>query len=911
MADRTTKVTLIAAVSQYVAGMDQARTATKKTADDGKVSLGEQREAMDKLGQASLVAGGLIAAGIGLAVKKYAEFDQAMSEVQASTHESVANLGLLRDAALEAGASTVFSATEAANAIDELAKAGISTADIMSGGLSGALDLASAGGLGVADAAAIAATALTQFKLRGEDVPHVADLLAAGAGKAQGSVEDLSQALNQGGLVASQAGFSIEETTGTLAAFASAGLLGSDAGTSLKTAILALQNPSEKSAGIMKQYGIEVYNTADGSMKTFSQIAGILKGQLGGLTDETRNAALAQIFGNDAVRAANVLYAQGSAGIEDWTNKVDDTGYAAETARLKLDNLNGDLEALGGAFDTALIKTGSAANDALRGIVQSITFVVEGFADLPEPLQGGALALAAVAAAVLLVSGASLTLIPKIAEMRAAFTTMGVSAKGAGLAIAGISVAIAAVTVGIGMFIQRQAEIASGADALADTLDRQTGAYTDNTRAMVVNMLQTKGAYGNALKAAGISQSELTDAVIAGGSALDKIKSKLTGANTIGGFFDGSGIAAGNAADAIGDVELALEGAKDAQKNTKAATDEGAQASEESVPAWEAQEDAVDGVVTSLSDLIAELAKYNEANRSAGEAQIAYQQTLSDAQDRIAKIREGVEGYAATLDITTQAGRDNTGALYDQAAAAEEAATKQLGLDSNYQNYRSTLEGARDALIQNAIDMGASAEEAQALADNVLKIPSEAQINIQSNVDAVNAQIQAFKEKWDGVKITTQHFIEEGLSRSDAASAARYTGQAQAFYGGGTSSTEDDGKAKGGYITGPGSGVSDEAGRFRLSNGEFVATAAATTRNRAALEFANAGGTIPGFGAMAVAQPAYTPSSTIVVQQPAARAVEATSRREATVVINPSVGMSETTIGRVAADSLNHELRRG
>jgi TP901 family phage tail tape measure protein len=98
--------------------------------------------------------------------------------------------------------------------------------------------------LDVADAAQIAATALTQFKLEGSDIPHVADLLAAGAGKAQGSVDDLSQALNQGGLVASQAGQSIEDTTGVLAAFAAAGLIGSDAGTSLKTALIALEKPS-------------------------------------------------------------------------------------------------------------------------------------------------------------------------------------------------------------------------------------------------------------------------------------------------------------------------------------------------------------------------------------------------------------------------------------------------------------------------------------------------------------------------------------------------------------------------------------------------------------------------------------------------------------------------------------------
>jgi TP901 family phage tail tape measure protein len=87
-------------------------------------------------------------------------------------------------------------------------------------------------------------------------VPHIADLLSAAANKAQGSVTDIGFALKQGGLVASQFGISIEETTGTLAAFASAGLIGSDAGTSLKTMLIALANPSAKSATLMQELGI-------------------------------------------------------------------------------------------------------------------------------------------------------------------------------------------------------------------------------------------------------------------------------------------------------------------------------------------------------------------------------------------------------------------------------------------------------------------------------------------------------------------------------------------------------------------------------------------------------------------------------------------------------------------------------
>ena len=172
------------------------------------------------------------------------DFDEAMSAVEAATHESAANMQLLKDAALEAGARTVYSATEAAAAIEELAKAGMSTEDIINGGLNGALDLAASDGIAVADAAATAAAAMTQFGLSGQDAAHIADLLAAGAGKALGSVGDLSQALNQSGLVAAQMGLSLDDTVGALSALAEAGLIGSDAGTSFRQMLLRLANPT-------------------------------------------------------------------------------------------------------------------------------------------------------------------------------------------------------------------------------------------------------------------------------------------------------------------------------------------------------------------------------------------------------------------------------------------------------------------------------------------------------------------------------------------------------------------------------------------------------------------------------------------------------------------------------------------
>src|SRR5690606_33122309 len=284
--------------------------------------------------------------------------------------------------------------------------------------------LAAAGELSVAAAAGTAATAMTQFRLGGEDVTHIADLLAAGAGKAQGDVSDMALALKQGGLVASQFGLSIEDTVGTLSAFASAGLIGSDAGTSFKTMLIALANPSKESAKLMKQLGITAYD-AQGQFVGITNLAEQLQTKLGGLEEETRNQALAQIFGNDAIRAANVLYSQGSAGIQKWIDDVNDQGYAAETAATRLDNLKGDLEELSGALETALIGAGSDAQGPLRDMVQALTGIINAWTDLDQATKSNVVRIVATVGGLLVSVGVLGKMVVAGSELLTAFRNLG------------------------------------------------------------------------------------------------------------------------------------------------------------------------------------------------------------------------------------------------------------------------------------------------------------------------------------------------------------------------------------------------------------------------------------------------------------------------------------------------------
>jgi TP901 family phage tail tape measure protein len=367
-----------AARTAVIANRDQSASAreiaTEETAA-AKVSeeaAKKRSDAYTNTGKKMMVAGVVLAGAFVAAEKATSDFDKSLSGVQAVSSASAAEMDKLRAAALKAGADTSFTATEAANAEAELVKAGVSVADTLNGGLNGALSLAAAGQLDLADAATLSANAMNTFKLKGQDVAHIADVYAAAANKSAADVKELGYAMQQGGLVAAQTGLTFEDTTAVLAAFSDRALKGADGGTSLKTMLEKLNAPSKQAAGLMDALGITTYDTG-GKFVGITTLAGELHDKLGPLTDATRNQALATIFGSDAIRAATILYNLGSDGVQGYKDAVNDSGAASRMASAQMDNLSGDLEQLKGSFETALIKGGSGATTALRGLTQEAT----------------------------------------------------------------------------------------------------------------------------------------------------------------------------------------------------------------------------------------------------------------------------------------------------------------------------------------------------------------------------------------------------------------------------------------------------------------------------------------------------------------------------------------------------------
>ena len=815
MAERTVSTRLKLNVTDFVNGARQASTSlddlVKKGDKTGQVAstgLGKieqsirlQRGAWDTASTAMLGWGAAATAVVAGVVATYANFDQAMSSVQAATLESADNMALLREAAIEAGADTQYSATEAAGAVEELAKAGVSTSDILSGALAGSLDLAAAGGLGVADAAGIASIALTQFKLEGSDVAHVADLLAAGAGKAMGDVTDLGMALKQSGLVASQTGLSIEETTGGLAAFAAAGLLGSDAGTSFKSMLQRLTPQSAEAQRTMDDLGISAYD-AQGNFIGLAAFAGNLQDSLSGLTVEQRNSAMATMFGSDAVRAAAVIYDQGQEGIQGWIDAVDDAGYAADAAAARMDNLKGDWEAFTGSLESLVLKSGTGINDFLRGLVQGMEKVVDVIGQIPAPVLNTVTALSGIGGVSLIAVGGFMKLVTSGHDLYTSFAQLaGISPRvtsalsklgGAMLSLpaAGVAAGILAAGAAFVYFQQKAAEARIAGRQLAGTLDEVSGAGTELSRKWALDEITDRSGLDN-MQRLGVDLNAVGDAV----EQMDatKLREMADGLNSLelNGDFNLK-----NVRDAQGDFQhlaRSVEQAKIQQEAANKVLGETGDAADTAADGAGKVGDEMAGAtpdIQSYADALAEaldiLQSLAQITMSYDEAEIAHAETIRATNEVVqeyvatrakqleatgmsaeaAKAAAQAEWDAAVqsgeaLDLTTEKGAVTRGALLDVANSAWDVVQAYADTGASSEQLEGRMETLRGDFVSQAQQMGFTEEQANALADSYGLIPSQVKTTITAidNASGTISQLVRTLNGIDGkrVRVYTEH----------------------------------------------------------------------------------------------------------------------------------------------------------
>jgi len=262
-----------------------ANLAIKITGDVGnlKEALSDAASSVSKAGDKLQGLGSKLSLGVTaplagiatMAIKSAADFEQSMNVMQQVSGATAADMQALQEQALQLGAQTSFSAGEAAEAMLELAKAGLSASEV-SAAIGGTLDLAAAGGLGLAQAAEITANAVNAFGLEASQASSVANMLAAAANASSVEVTDLAQGMQMASAVFSSSGQSLATLNTALAILGNNGLKGSDAGTSLKTMLMRLTAPTDDAAKKLRELGVSVYDAA-GNMRALPDIMSDLR----------------------------------------------------------------------------------------------------------------------------------------------------------------------------------------------------------------------------------------------------------------------------------------------------------------------------------------------------------------------------------------------------------------------------------------------------------------------------------------------------------------------------------------------------------------------------------------------------------------------------------------------------------
>lgn len=354
-----------------ITGKDLASDALEDL--DGQLqSLGDTASEAGKaiaLGIAGTIAG--LAAAVGLSVKKAAEFEQSLADTASATGATADEMKAMRKEALGIGKDTSKSASEAAAAMGELVKAGMSTETVVGGAARAVVQLAEATGSDVTEMASLVSNGLNTFSADGLKAADIATLIARTANASAIGTSDLAQSLQAAGPIAAQAGLSATDFATAIGLLGNHALRGSDAGTSLKTMLLALTAPTDAAKSELDRLGVSMFD-AQGRTRPFRDVLGELQSALSGASDEQQAMTLKTIFGTDAIRAANILLGEGTSGWDAFTGALAAAPTLAEQSATRLGTLNGQIEQLKGSLETIAIGVGTVLLPALTGITTGI-----------------------------------------------------------------------------------------------------------------------------------------------------------------------------------------------------------------------------------------------------------------------------------------------------------------------------------------------------------------------------------------------------------------------------------------------------------------------------------------------------------------------------------------------------------
>ena len=731
--------------------MGQLKNQQEQVAEGAQRSGQAMAEAFDAAASAMAAAG--IVAGLKQIYDAFAEcvgiaaeFESTMSTVEALSGASGGEMEELSAKAKELGATTVFTAQEAGDAMTYMGMAGWKAQDMISG-MDGVLNLAAASGEDLAMVSDIVTDNLTAFGLKASDTSRFADVLAAAATNSNTSVSIMGETFKQSAAIAGALGYSVEDVAVAVGLMANAGIKGSIAGTALKNTFNGLLEGATLTGEAFGEYEFSALN-ADGTTKGFKQTMDELRGIFDQMTgaEKAQNAQL--IAGN---RSFTGLLSILNATEEDYnklTSAINDCSGAAERmAQIKLDNLKGDLALANSAAEAFKESVGAALIPILRGLVQVGTEAMSAMASFagafPEITQAVAALAAGLGAAVagIVAFAAAAKVLPLIIGALSANPVILLAGAFAGLAVAGIA----------------------GADAVKQNRD-EVYQLTAAQRKQYQEIQQATAAYDKAME----GKFQDTEATIALRAHIDE-----------------------------------LTAAYEANKQTLADW----QAENKSViDSVQELHDSYQETVNGISDQSAEAqALAYRLDQLAGKSHLtaAEQQQMASIVERL---NGSVPGLGLAYDQTTGKLNKNTDAIRKMAQAQAKQQyeeekmqhnidlyTQKLRLEDQRKEAVENLAAAQERLnaLESGQDRGASKQDRQNYQDAAADVATYQQEleDLEGTLDGVNAEIGDFEAEIAGAgnaagsaEAATQN-LESALSSLNTAYTQAYASARESLQG--------------------------------------------------------------------------------------------------------------------------------
>ena len=609
-------------------------------------------------------------------VKGAADLEQGMSRVQAATGATAEEMAKLRKAAEDAGANSKFTSTEAAAALEGLAKAGLSANDAIAT-LPAVMQLAQAGDIDLATSSEFVTKAVMGMGLAFSDAGRVADVLALGANATNTSVTGLAQALSYAAPVASSLGVSLESTVAIIGKFADAGIDASRAGTALNSVLSQFANPASKFREELASAGITTGNFED----ALHQLAAA-----GPAGSKAINAV-----GQEAGPALRALLNQGMGALDELTGKLKNAeGSAAAAAKVMQDNLNGAFNGLASAWDTVKNALGTPVLPVLKdGVDQLAGALKSAVADGTITQFGEAIAAAFQAGIKWAKEFIGQVNLSQVAEdLRAfaarageVFTQVGEYATNAGNSVklaygvmaAGVNTVLTAVY-GIGSVF---AEVASGIMAGVAKLRDGMAAITfgDLSKSFSLAADDARNAaqgFGDAAQAMRDKASQSFDDVA---SAAQTARNGFAG---LVGAVEDAAPAADTASKAIADMASQIEAAGKKTEAAKSATDSKAESDKAAAQAI-ATLRAEYADLVAKGDLQAAAVKITEINKALAGTPAAAKDAGQSAQDAALKIQAAFDALGVTSSAALAETASKAQAAYEVIKTSGTATARDIG----------------------------------------------------------------------------------------------------------------------------------------------------------------------------------------------------------------------------------------